>query len=62
VGSNYTGLYLLIPSTGESRLINPIYVDTTGQGTADDLILAEAMMHVGMNDDTNAVRSGPART
>jgi hypothetical protein len=46
VGSNYTGLYLLIPSTGETRLLNPIYVDTTGQGTPDDLILGNRLLNL----------------
>jgi 2-C-methyl-D-erythritol 4-phosphate cytidylyltransferase len=46
------GRLVTVPAPGEVFRI----------ATADDLILAEAMMHVGMNDDTNAVRSGPART
>ena len=46
IGSGFTSLYLLIPSTGETRLINPVYVDTTGQGTADDLILGNKLQNL----------------
>ncbi len=54
VGSSYSALYLLIPATGETRLINPIYVDTTGQGTADELILGNRLVDLwGTSDLTD---------
>ncbi len=51
VGNGYTSLYLLIPSTGETRLINPIYVDTTGQGTADELVLGNRLVDLSGTSD-----------
>jgi hypothetical protein len=54
VGSDYAALYLLIPSTGETRLISPVYADTTGQGTADELVLGNRLVGVwGTSDLTD---------